>query len=56
MFAGAAREVTGSCHLVHVGDRTVALDCGLFQGHRSEAHAKNVMLPIAVDKLDAVVL
>jgi metallo-beta-lactamase family protein len=55
-FAGAAREVTGSCHLVHVGGRTVVLDCGLFQGHRAEAQAKNVTLPIPIDELDAVVL
>jgi metallo-beta-lactamase family protein len=55
-FVGAAREVTGSCHLVQVGDRTVMLDCGLFQGHRAEAHAKNEELPLSVDAIDAVVL
>jgi metallo-beta-lactamase family protein len=55
-FVGAAREVTGSCHLVRVGDRTIMLDCGMFQGHRAEAHAKNEELPLPVDVLDAVVL
>ncbi len=55
-FAGAAREVTGSCHLLRVGGRTVALDFGLFQGRRAEAEAKNRQLPIDVDALDAVVL
>jgi metallo-beta-lactamase family protein len=55
-FVGAAREVTGSCHLVHVGGRTIALDCGLFQGHRAEAARKNETLPLSVDKLDAVVV
>ncbi|HEU4642800.1 MAG TPA: MBL fold metallo-hydrolase [Gemmatimonadaceae bacterium] len=55
-FVGAAREVTGSCHLLRVGNHTVALDCGLFQGRRMEAHEKNLALPLPVDALDAVVL
>lgn len=55
-FAGAAREVTGSCHLVHVGGRTIALDFGLFQGKRSESTRKNHELPTDPGKLDAVVL
>lgn len=55
-FAGAAREVTGSCHLVHVGGRTIALDFGLFQGRRSETEKKNRELPINPNQLDAVVL
>ncbi|MEP7346820.1 MAG: MBL fold metallo-hydrolase, partial [Gemmatimonadaceae bacterium] len=55
-FAGAAREVTGSCHLLHINGRTIALDCGLFQGRRAEVASKNRELPIAVDALHAVVL
>ena len=55
-FCGAAREVTGSCHILRVGGRTVLLDCGLFQGHRAESHAKNVELPVPVASIDAVVL
>ncbi len=42
---GAAQEVTGSCHELHVetakGTKRMLLDCGLFQGHRKEAVAKN---------------
>ncbi len=53
---GAAREVTGSCHLLHVNGHTVALDCGMFQGKRSESAGKNRTLPIPVADLDAVVL
>jgi metallo-beta-lactamase family protein len=56
IFRGAAREVTGSCHLLRVNGSTVALDCGLFQGRRAEAAAKNRELPLPVDELDAVVL
>ena len=55
-FAGAAREVTGSCHLLHVNGYTVALDCGMFQGRRSESAEKNRTLPVSIAKLDAVVL
>lgn len=55
-FAGAAREVTGSCHLVRINGRTLALDFGLFQGRRAESEAKNRHLPVDVSTLDAVVL
>ncbi len=33
---GAAEGVTGSCHLLEIGDRRVLLDCGMFQGLRSD--------------------
>jgi len=55
-FAGAAREVTGSCHLVRVNGRTIALDCGMFQGRRAEAQVKNRTLPLPIAELDGVVL
>jgi metallo-beta-lactamase family protein len=55
-FSGAAREVTGSCHLLTVGEHTVALDCGMFQGHRKEAREKNVKLPFRPEQLSAIVL
>ena len=55
-FVGAAREVTGSCHLLHVNGHTVALDCGMFQGKRQESADKNRTLPVPIADLDAVVL
>ncbi|HEY9227546.1 MAG TPA: MBL fold metallo-hydrolase, partial [Gemmatimonadaceae bacterium] len=55
-FAGAAREVTGSCHIVRANGRTILLDCGLFQGRRAEAEEKNRTLPCPIDEIDAVVL
>jgi len=55
-FAGAAREVTGSCHLIRVGDQRIALDCGLFQGRRAAADASNRALPVPADDLAALVL
>ncbi len=55
-FFGAAREVTGSCHILRVANKTVLLDCGLFQGRRNEAQEKNLRLPVPVEEIDAVVL
>lgn len=55
-FAGAAREVTGSCHILRANGHTVLLDCGMFQGKRSESRDKNVRLPLPVAEIDAVVL
>ena len=53
---GAARTVTGSRHLLQRGATRVLLDCGLFQGHRKEAHEKNLRLPCPVDEIDAIIL
>lgn len=55
-FRGAAREVTGSCHIIRAAGKTILLDCGLFQGHRTESRDKNVRLPIDVNSIDAIVL
>ena len=55
-FAGAAREVTGSCHILRVAGKTIVLDCGLFQGRRSDSHEKNLRLPIDIEQIDAIVL
>jgi metallo-beta-lactamase family protein len=55
-FAGAAREVTGSCHIVRANGKTVLLDCGLFQGRRRDSDAKNRTLPCPIEDIDAIVL
>jgi metallo-beta-lactamase family protein len=55
-FHGAAREVTGSCHVVRVGPSAVALDFGLFQGRRAEMHERNVSIPFAPEEISAIVL
>jgi len=55
-FFGAAAEVTGSCHILHIGGRQVLLDCGLIQGsHRDEARNANPF-PFDAARIDAVVL
>ena len=55
-FSGAAREVTGSCHIVRANGKTILLDCGMFQGSRKESREKNERLPLPVDEIDAIVL
>lgn len=55
-FYGAAREVTGSCHILRVNGRTVLLDCGMFQGKRIDAEEKNRTLPVPIAEIDSVVL
>lgn len=55
-FFGAAREVTGSMHLLEVNDERILLDCGLFQGHRAETYERNLHLPFDPATVSAVVL
>jgi len=43
-------------HLLEVNGRTIALDCGLFHGRRSEANAKNQSFPCHPQRIDAVIL
>jgi metallo-beta-lactamase family protein len=54
---GAAREVTGSNHMLEVADGVrLLVDCGMFQGHRREAEAKNKEFPYDPAGVAAVVL
>jgi metallo-beta-lactamase family protein len=53
-FLGAARSVTGSCHRLRVGGRTLLLDCGQIQGSRQDEELNRVPLPVGA--VDAVVL
>ncbi|HTK80707.1 MAG TPA: MBL fold metallo-hydrolase [Bacteroidota bacterium] len=55
-FQGAARTVTGSMHLLHVNGSNVLLDCGLYQGKRSEANDRNRNFPFDPKSIDALVL
>ncbi|MEE9207933.1 MAG: MBL fold metallo-hydrolase [Gemmatimonadota bacterium] len=55
-FWGAAREVTGSMHLLTVGKHKVLLDCGLYQGRRKKAFERNRDFPFQPSGVDAVVL
>ncbi len=55
-FFGAAAEVTGSCHVLHVGGRKVLLDCGLIQGSRKDEARNRDPFPFDASRIDAVVL
>ncbi len=55
-FLGAARTVTGSMHLLEANGDKVLLDCGLFQGKRSEARERNRTFPFEPRELTTVVL
>ncbi len=55
-FHGAARNVTGSSHLIEVNGKKVLLDCGLFQGRRAEAWEQNSQFPFDPASIDALVL
>lgn len=58
VFHGAAKEVTGSCHLLEVGGKRVLLDCGLVQGGgKNESETRNALaFPFEAASIDAVVL
>lgn len=55
-FWGAAREVTGSMHLLEVEGRRVLLDCGLYHGPPEEARERNREIPFDAASIDAVLL
>ena len=55
-FRGAAGTVAGSLHEVEFDDHRFLLDCGLYQGRRSEARKRNRELPFDADTVNGVVL
>lgn len=55
-FLGAAGTVTGSRFLLEVKNRQYLIDCGLFQGGRSEKALNWEPFPVAPDRIDAVLL
>ena len=55
-FHGAARQVTGSCHLLEIGRHKVLLDCGLFDSDRSNPDSPNRSMTFDPRELDAVII
>ena len=55
-FLGAAGTVTGSKHLLDIGDHRVLIDCGLFQGLKELRQRNWAALPIDPRRIDAVIL
>ncbi|MDE2307761.1 MAG: MBL fold metallo-hydrolase, partial [Xanthomonadaceae bacterium] len=53
---GAAKQVTGSCHLLRFGGRSVLIDCGLFQGSREQEQANAEPFGFDPAGIDALLL
>ncbi len=55
-FLGAAGTTTGSRHLVEILGKKILLDCGLFQGRRSESYERNLHFGVNPRDVEAVIL
>jgi metallo-beta-lactamase family protein len=55
-FCGAAKNVTGSSHLIEVNGKKILLDCGLFQGKAEEAQKLNAEFLFDPREIDAMIL
>lgn len=55
-FCGAASGVTGSCHLLTVGDHKILLDCGQFQGGKSIEALNYEPFPFDPAEIECVIL
>src|SRR6201995_5875494 len=56
-FHGAARNVTGSKHLIHLDDGTsILLDCGMFQGLGEQTENLNEHFGFNPKKVDYMIL
>ena len=53
---GAARQVTGSCHLVRTESASVLVDCGLFQGGRELAEENAAEFGFEASGVDVLLL
>ena len=55
-FYGAARQVTGSMHVVESNGYRVMLDCGMQQGKRKESFERNRNFPFNLTDINSMVL
>lgn len=55
-FHGAAQTVTGSQHLIEINGSRLLLECGLYQGKRAEAFARNRNFLFDPRSVNAVIL
>lgn len=53
---GAAQAVTGSCYALETSEARVLVDCGLFQGSKTEKELNYRPFPFSPASLDAVLL
>lgn len=55
-FHGATRGVTGSCHLLHVADKKLLIDCGLYQGGKDLEEENEVEFGFDPTEIDYLLL
>jgi len=55
-FHGAARGVTGSCHLVECAGKKILIDCGLYQGGRELDEENARPFGFAPEEIDVLLL
>jgi metallo-beta-lactamase family protein len=55
-FMGAARTVTGSRHLLHVNDKNILLDCGMYQDKGADNNDRNLHFGFNPMHIHAVIL
>jgi metallo-beta-lactamase family protein len=55
-FCGAAKTVTGSCYLLQTEEAKVLIDCGMFQGSKTERELNNRNFPFDPASIDAMLL
>ena len=55
-FFGAARGVTGSCHMIEACGKKFLVDCGLFQGTLTEQILNYEKFQFDVNEIDFVIL
>lgn len=55
-FHGAALTTTGSMHLIETDHQRILLDCGLYQGKRAEALARNAHPPFEPASITHIIL
>lgn len=53
---GGAGTVTGSKHLLTLGDQRIMIDCGLFQGLKNLRDLNWMLLPVSPRDIDVVIL